>query len=172
VLLPDAVRFAHAPQAPDAIGAVEFRAGKYSEYILSNESTIAKVEIATSDLLAEVRAQILFLEAISKNASMTSPFFVHRNIAIGMKQVSAAIALLTAYLQKKHEPYERGTMTKFELGAPRAPIEQLCKQLGLPITTQHLDHMGQKHFTVVAKCPPEPCWQSEGRCFIHPAAFH
>jgi hypothetical protein len=170
-LRPDAVRFAPAPEAPDAIGAVEFRAGNYSEYILPNESAIAKVEIATSDLKADIRAQILFLKAISKNASMTSLFFVHRNIVIGMKQVSAAIALLTAYLHEKYEPYERGTMTRFELGAPRSPIAQLCKELGLPIKSQHIDHLGQKHFTVVARCPPEPCWQSEGHCFVHPVAF-
>jgi hypothetical protein len=163
--------FVPAPETADAIGAVEFHAGDYSEYILSNESAIAKVEIATPDLLAEVRAQLLFLKSVAESAPLTGPLFVHNNIAIGTKQISAAIALLTAYLHEKHEPYERDTMTKFELGARRKPIAQLCKQLGLPIKTEHFDHMGQKHFHVVTKCPPDPCWESEGRCFVHPSAF-
>jgi hypothetical protein len=167
--------FEGAPVAKDAetIGAVSFNAGAYREYVLSNEGAIVRVEIATRDLLSDVRAQLAFLQHENSEDPVTlSSLFVHKHVLIANKHRAAAVALLTAYLNGPHEAYERSTRTAFALGAPRPPIGQLCKRLGLPIKTPLIDHMGNKTFVFQTKCPPDPhCFSFGTRCLVVPDPF-
>jgi hypothetical protein len=130
------LRVREARAEPARLGVARFETLAYREYVLLQESHIARAEVATPSLLADVEEQLRFLQSIldtdGVHAHDLAPFFPGRTGLAARAMVEASIRALERARSTSIAPLDHAPKPlSFALGPARAPIEVLCTLKGV-----------------------------------------